>query len=128
MAGITQEALDNRSTANNKSPIARGNAVNLTTIISENTKTVEFHANGELLGFIYTCPNLTTDTDFVLTIYDFDDTVLYTSAALADNKVTPPIFVAIAVATPVYLFGQHKMKVAFTTAQVATIKIVPIVR
>ena len=121
MAGITQENFDDRG--NPKHPISRGPTTIFTTIVSENSKIVDLWANGELVAFIYEAPNLTTDTTFDLTILDRDDVVIFTDTGLADNKATIPEIVAIAVADRKFLFGAHKIKIEFTTAQVATFKV-----
>lgn len=126
MAGITQEAFDDRG--NPTRPIARAPVVEFTTTSGQNTKTTVFWANGELVGFIYQIPNLTTDTTFDLSILDQDDTILYTETGIADDAATIPKAVFIDPTSPIFLFGSLKMKIDFTTAQVATIKVVPIIK
>ena len=65
---IAQDGFDNRKFSN-EDPIARGSALTFA-IVSDTTKTLPLNINGQLLGYIYTCPNLTTDTTFTIEYLD----------------------------------------------------------
>ena len=124
---ITQNAFDNRKFSNGD-PIARG-AVQTFAIVSGTTETKSVNINGQLLGYIYTIPNLTTDTTWTIEWLDLDGTVLYTKSDLADNKPTTPFYIAMDLTDPtelIYLFGGHQIRVTYTTSQTATIVVVPI--
>ncbi len=120
---IAQAAFDNRNFSN-ENPIARG-AIQTFAIVSGTTMTKPSSINGELVGYVYTCPSLTTDTTFTLTIQDKDGATLYTKADLAHNK-TDPFYVHLAAADRRFLHGLCDMIVTYTTSQTATIVIVPI--
>ena len=127
MVGITVvNKFDERR--DKKFPIVRGEAQTFS-IVSGTTLTKNININGTLIGYIYTCPDLTTDTTFTIDYLDMDDTVMYTKNDLADNQVDPPLYIALDPASElVYLHGAHKMRITYTTPQTAEIIVVPIYR
>lgn len=127
MPPIAQVSFDNRRFSK-ADPIARG-AAQTFAIVSDTTKTKNININGQLLGYIYTCPNLTTDTTFTIEYLDLDGAVLYSKADLADNQPTTPLYIAMDLTDPtelIYLSGAHQMRITYSTSQTATIVIVPI--
>lgn len=123
---ITETAKNDSRGSESKFPIVRGAA--LTFEITATTITVKTSLNGELLGFIYTCPDLTTDTTFQIDILDSDNAILYTKNDFPDNKTTS-FAVHLAAADRRFLFGNELRFVAtIVTSQAATIVLNPIYR
>lgn len=128
MAPIAQEAFDNRR--DKAFPLARKEA-NTFAIVSGVTDIQNVFLNGQLLGLIYTIPDLTTDTTWTIEILDMDGAILYTKSDLADDKATTPFYIAMDLTDPlelIYLTGNHQMRVTYVTSQTATIVVVPILR
>lgn len=110
-----------------KFPIVRGEAISLV-IAASTTATVQTALNGELLGFIYTCPSLTTDTTFQIDILDEDNAILYQKTDFAHNKTTA-FAVHLAASDRRFLFGSSiSVKITIVTSQTTTIVLVPIYR
>lgn len=107
-------------------PIARSE-IQTFEIVSGVTMTNNIHLNGQLLGYIYTCPNLTTDSVFKIEYLDKDGAVLYSKADLADNE-TDPFAVFLTSTELIYLYGAHDMRITYVTSQTATIVVSSIYR
>lgn len=123
---ITQIKVDNRR--DKKFPIARGGAVSFAISSGITMTKVVNDINGQLLGYVYTIPNLTTDTTWGIEWLDKDGAILYTKSDLADNKPTTPFAVFLSSTELIYLYGFHSMRVFYTTSQTATIVVSPIYR
>ena len=98
-----------------RSAIAR-RKLTFTTIVSEDTKSIDIPINGELLNYSITAPDLTTDTTYDLTITHEDAKTVYSNTGISDNGTT----VVLLSGAPVPMAGVMTFTVAFATAQVAT--------
>lgn len=119
---LTVTKFDQRRHANNSFPVARSSVYTFTISATTASVNVVDNINGKLLGVIYTCPNLTTDTTFQLDILDSDGAVLFTKNDLPDNSPTTPNVVWMSATEIAYLVGDLTLKITITTSQSATIK------
>lgn len=80
---------------------------------------------GELISIRVDAPDLTTDTTYVLSVLDADSKVIFTKTGIADNGtvVTYPKSVANYL-DRIPMMGNETIKVAHTTSQTSTWKIV----
>lgn len=110
------ETADERK---HRRPIAR-RKFTLTTLVTENTKSVTIPINGELLEYIIDATELTdTDTTYDFTITNEDDETVYTNTAMAETVSTTVLLSA----APIPMAGNLTFTCSFTTAQVATFDI-----
>jgi hypothetical protein len=94
--------------------------ITLTTIISENTKSITIPINGELLQYVIDATELTdTDTTYDFTITNEDSEIVYTNTGMAETVST----LVLLSAAPIPMAGSLTFTCAFTTAQVATFDI-----
>ena len=89
--------------------------ITFTTIVTEDTKSVDLTINGELLNYIFDAPALSTDTTFDFTITNEDSETVYTNTGIADVVSTT----VLTSAAPIPMSGTMTFTVEFTTAQVA---------
>jgi len=128
---ISTPGFDERYTNNLQYPIARGHKqspVSVTVIDGQTSGEQTFAASGQLLGFVYEAPNLTTDTAFTVEILDMDNVSWYSKSGLPDNGKG---IIWVIDTSSRFLAGQHKCKISYATAAQGanrTFTIVPILK
>lgn len=82
--------------------------------------TEKFVANGKLVQLKTVAPNLTTDTDFTVTIKDTDGVAIFTSASIADNST---VITRVADDSAAYLCSgdNHTYQITLTFATSQTV-------
>ena len=106
---------DNRK---HRQPIAR-RKLTLTTLVSENNKSVGIPINGDLLQYIVDAPTLLTDSAYDFTITNDDGETLYSNTGMVETVSTTVLLSA----APIPLSGTVNFTISFTTAQVTEFEI-----
>ncbi len=102
-----------------------GQSVDSLAITSSTTGTVSPAIKGELISIRVDAPNLSTDSDFILSIEDGDSKEIFTKGSISDNATTVVYFKKeTGYLDRIPLVGTESIKVTYTTSQTSAWKIV----
>ena len=121
MVTVLTSPLDMRNSRDK--PVGCSPKLDFTTLIGENSKILNLkNLAGQVIGIEYIVPNLDTDTTFDVTFYSKNDVEIASKTGLADTKTTG--FFVNTYTDNIFIPQDCKIKVDFTTNQVATIEII----
>ncbi len=102
-----------------------GQSVDSLAITTSTSGTVSPAIKGELISIRVDAPNLTTDSDFILSIEDDDSKEIFTKGSISDNATTVIYLKAESnYLDRIPLIGTETIKITHTTSQTSAWKIV----